>query len=299
MIQQKPLVFISCGQYSVEEKRLGQDVEMLVRELTPCDAYFGQSQSDLDGLTEHIFGELDRCVGFIAIMHNRGSVKTPEGEITRASVWIEQEIAIAAFLKQVHKTSICVRAYIHRGIKLEGVRQFVLLNPVPFDSHDEVIQDLRQFLQQWRQTMPADGMTPQAEVTHPVTLMRKEDGRFELSFEVILKNTGAMRMEDYVVEIEFPSTFLNPSTFYAAEVPGRRTPTHIFFRNTNDSLGKGNIFPGDNLKVFIVNFFFDNTIHTSADVERKVVVRILSKDKLLLEEESTIGSLLPAQVRDR
>lgn len=58
MKEQKSLVFISCGQYSVEERKLGEDVERLVKELTAYDTYFAQNQSDLDGLTQHIFMNL-------------------------------------------------------------------------------------------------------------------------------------------------------------------------------------------------------------------------------------------------
>lgn len=48
-----------------------------------------------------MLGALKRCVGFIGIMHHRGTVETPSGKVTRASVWIEQEIAIALFIEHV------------------------------------------------------------------------------------------------------------------------------------------------------------------------------------------------------
>ena len=95
----EPLVFISCGQFSNEERSLGKSVENLVLELTGLDAYFAENQNSLRDLSENVFDSLKRATGFIAIMHHRGRVTTPSGAHMRGSVWIEQEIAIAAFLR--------------------------------------------------------------------------------------------------------------------------------------------------------------------------------------------------------
>jgi hypothetical protein len=60
--------------------------------------FFADEQSDLNGLHENIMGALERAVDFIAVMHSRGEVVIPGRNtslLTRASVWVEQEIAIA------------------------------------------------------------------------------------------------------------------------------------------------------------------------------------------------------------
>jgi hypothetical protein len=93
----KGLVFISCGQYRNEEIALGQALAQVVNDTTAFEGYFAENQTSLDGLSQNIFGALYRCVGFVGVMHYRGTVKTLHGEIVRASVWVEQELAIAAF----------------------------------------------------------------------------------------------------------------------------------------------------------------------------------------------------------
>src|SRR5690242_13573139 len=93
-------VFISCGQFRKEEIALGEDLANAVSELTPFKGYFAQQQKTLDGLSRHIFHALNDACGFVAVMHHRGTVKTLDSEHLRASVWVEQEIAIAAFLRQ-------------------------------------------------------------------------------------------------------------------------------------------------------------------------------------------------------
>lgn len=137
------LIFISCGQFTAEERSLGQTLADAVNELTPYEGYFAQNESSLEGLSRNIFGALNGCVGFVAVMHRRGSVQTPQGEWTRASVWIEQEIAIAAFLAQAQGRTLPVALYIQDGISLEGVRQQLILNPIPFSDNPEVLADFR------------------------------------------------------------------------------------------------------------------------------------------------------------
>lgn len=62
-------------------------------------------------------------------MHPRGQVEGLGGNRhTRASVWIEQEIAIAAFLTATRNRDIPVLLYIQRGIKWEGVREQLSVN---------------------------------------------------------------------------------------------------------------------------------------------------------------------------
>ena len=149
-VQNKTTVFISCGQVTEAELRLGSDVSRLVKELTPFEPYFAQNQQSLEGLTKNILDGLERSVGLIAIMHPRGQVISPFGKKhVRASVWIEQEIAIAAFITQVLKRPIKVSAYIHGSIYREGMRDQLQLNPFLFKDDDEVLDHLRRTLPNW------------------------------------------------------------------------------------------------------------------------------------------------------
>jgi hypothetical protein len=74
-------------------------------------------------------------------MHNRGLVTEPDHTFyERASVWIEQEIAIAAYRIHTLKETIPVQLYIQRDIKREGLRDKVMLNPTTFDTNSDVIE---------------------------------------------------------------------------------------------------------------------------------------------------------------
>lgn len=140
---QRGLVFLSCGQLTPEEKALGQQVKKLIETQAKLEVYFAEDQSTLRGLTDHILGALNRCVGFVGIMHPRGNVTTPTGTFERASLWIEQEIAIAAFIEHVLNRRIEVQLYMHKGIKREGLRDKLLLNVIEFTTDAEVLEHVK------------------------------------------------------------------------------------------------------------------------------------------------------------
>jgi len=51
-------VFISCGKSTPEERRLGNQIAALVRELTGHDAFFADQVQDLGGLDTNILNAL-------------------------------------------------------------------------------------------------------------------------------------------------------------------------------------------------------------------------------------------------
>jgi hypothetical protein len=145
LASQSPVVFISCGQYTEEERAVGSRVSELIRNYTNYVPYFAQDQQSFEGLSEGIIAALHKMSGMVVVMHKRGDVATPDGTIQRGSVWIEQEIAIAASLQQ-RGHSINVRAYAASGIAREGLRQLLQLNPVEFTDNDEVLKHFEQLL---------------------------------------------------------------------------------------------------------------------------------------------------------
>ena len=144
--KQSRLVFISCGQYSAKEKALGKSLAEAVGELTKCKGYFAEDQNSADNLSRHIFTAIDECAGFVAVLHHRGEVTLGGDRHVRASVWVEQEIAIASFLTQIRKRAFPVLCYIQKGVKIEGVRTLLLTNGNIFNEESEVSKDFRERL---------------------------------------------------------------------------------------------------------------------------------------------------------
>jgi hypothetical protein len=151
MPESRKTVFISCGQSNKEEIALGQQACELVKELTRFDGYFAQNQATLQALTENILSRLYESVGMIVIMHHRGKI---EGyEINRASVWVEQEVAIASFMEQILNRRLYSLLFIQKGITLEGLRKYILFNAIEFTKSEEVITKLREILPTWKEPL--------------------------------------------------------------------------------------------------------------------------------------------------
>lgn len=133
-------IFISCGQYHENEKEAGKEIKQIIDSKKGFEGYFAENQQSFDGLTTNIFNALHDSIAFIAVMHRRDPISKNR---YRGSVWIEQEIAIAAFMKQTLNVPIEVLAYIQDGIDLEGVRGLIILNPRRFTTDEDLISSIR------------------------------------------------------------------------------------------------------------------------------------------------------------
>jgi len=158
----KAFVFVSCGQYTEAEKSLGKAIVKMVESVASLDAFFAEEVQDLAGLDSSILGALRDCAALITVMHPRGKIVRPDGsELVRASVWIEQEIAIATYIQRVEKRRLPVIAFVHKSVGREGIRDLLHLNPIPFSDESEVLAALPARLREWKGL--TGGNTPDAD----------------------------------------------------------------------------------------------------------------------------------------
>ena len=156
-----PIIFVSCGQWSDEEKSIGRALAQVINADTIANGFFAENKNSLGALTAEILTPLSKCVGVVAVMHHRGNVNLGEGHFVRGSVWIEQEIAMAALLKQVYQRDIRILLYTNVTIELEGIRQQLLIHAIPFKGLDDIVADFRKRLQ----TEFAEFLKPQVYLT--------------------------------------------------------------------------------------------------------------------------------------
>jgi hypothetical protein len=144
-VQTEKHIFVSCGQQSDEEIQLGKMICELVKSRTGIDGYFAENQHSLEAVTKHIFNAIHSASAFIAVMHKRDKL-SGDPPAYRGSVWIEQEVAIAAFLVQSLGLQLPARLYVQKGVKRDGLRGHTIINPIEFETSENVIQDLDDFL---------------------------------------------------------------------------------------------------------------------------------------------------------
>ena len=133
------LIFICHGQLPGEEEK-GLALRNLIDGIPGFRAFFAEAVHSTVGLSQHIFGNLERCDGFLAVMHRRGDVSFHGREFTRASVWVQQELAIVSFINSLRapERRIKVRVFAQHGIKREGLASQLILNPIEFENDDQI-----------------------------------------------------------------------------------------------------------------------------------------------------------------
>jgi hypothetical protein len=253
MSDNKPIVFISCGQRTDDEKNLGAAIVELVKGLTAFSPYFAEEQTTLEGLTNNIFAALNRAAGFIAIMHDRGQIASSDQ--TRASVWVEQEIAISAFLHQTLGREIHIAVYQQPKIALEGVRSQLLLNAIEFESNEQIIEHLKKVLPTW--TVPEEPHKNPLIATVNYKKQSITQKRHDYQLVVLLTNTGDEPIANYQVDLEFPNGLVEKPEGIPFFVPDRTTDSYLFFRIAVQDQA---IYQGDSRTIFELPYFVDQDI---------------------------------------
>jgi hypothetical protein len=233
-------IFISCGQYTDAEKRLGKQISEMVRTLTDCVPFFAEEVQDLNGLDANIPSALHDCVGFITVMHPRGEIRRPDGSLVRASVWIEQEIAIATYIQQVEKRNLPIIAFKHKSVGREGIRDLLHLNPFEFTDEAEIVTELPKRLAAWRSLRPSG---VELQLTSKAAGRQQEHDIRRL--EITLVNETNRLIEKYELEIRIPPALLKHwTTTYPTEFR-KNNPAFRSFRF--DQNGRGALRPHDQL----------------------------------------------------
>jgi hypothetical protein len=201
----KQSIFISCGQFTEAEKRLGKEIAVMVKKLTGLEPFFAEEVQDLNGLDSNILNALRECVAFITVLHPRGVITRPDKSVlVRASVWIEQEIAIATYIQRVEKPQLPIIAFKHVSVGREGIRDLLQLNPIEFTDEAEVLAALPARLEKWKSLKPS-GIEIKLE-SSPQT--QSQDGHVIRRLEVTLVNDTNERITQYDCEIRLPAGIL-------------------------------------------------------------------------------------------
>jgi hypothetical protein len=127
----KRLIFVSCGQRTPEEARLGRMVQQAINSHSGFKAYFADSVQSLAALGDHVFDALRRCAGAVILLHER--------EIGRSSMWINQELAILAYRQFFESKEIPILVFKHENVRLEGAMTAFIVNAKPLSTEEAVV----------------------------------------------------------------------------------------------------------------------------------------------------------------
>jgi hypothetical protein len=257
----KRTIFVSCGQYTREEKALGKAIVEMVDKIPGLKAYFAEEAQDLNGLVSNILGKLNECDAFITVMHHRGAVSRPSASpISRASVWIEQEIAIATYIRHIEKRPLPVIAFKHRSVGLEGIRTLVQLNPIEFTHEEEVLAALPDLLERWK-GLPATGISVEVTGSEPV----RRDGHELRNMTFSIANDTGARIREITGQLRIPAGLLKHSTGHGLNVINGADSHYCVLRF--DETNTGVIQPHTKVKLPVLEYCIKCAIDEIGDAE--------------------------------
>jgi hypothetical protein len=258
MAPTEQFVFISCGQFSPAEKSLGKQIAELARKQTDLAPFFAEEVQSLSGLDDNILRALRDCVAFITVLHPRGTIGRPDGSThVRASVWIEQEIAIATYIQRVENRTIPIIAFRHASVGREGVRDLLQLNPIEFTEESEVLAKLPELLKTIRNSSP-DGVQLQLRSV----ASGRQDNHVIRRLEIYLINDTNQRITQYSCVIDLPADILKHwSQTYVIEVQSAQPGLRRFRLNEEN---KGALEPRDRMLLTFFDYWTECAFHAGS-----------------------------------
>jgi len=139
--EHKGLIFVACGQLTPEEIELGEQIKNFL-EKNDIVVFLAESANDLRDLNSHIFKNLNDCMGFIAILNKRHKLNGTYD----TSVWINQEIAIAAYLRSQQGKEIPSLVLYEENAEKEGLIKYTIANPPTFKSNEEALLKIEKWI---------------------------------------------------------------------------------------------------------------------------------------------------------
>jgi hypothetical protein len=239
----KRSIFISCGQFTDAEKQLGKDIAEMVRTHTGMEPFFAEDVHDLNGLDTNILNALHDCVAFIAVLHPRGEIARPDSPVlVRASVWIEQEIAIATYIQLVEKRELPIIAFKHKSVGREGLRELIHLNPIEFTDESEVLAALPEHITPWKSLKPSG-----IEIQIYSEDAGRQDDHVIRTLNLRVVNDTNSRIKEYFGRLYLPDAFMRHwnETFIDSSLGSGGIRSFNY-----DQTGRGPINPHDSKLIF-------------------------------------------------
>ncbi len=276
-----PFIFVSCGQFTDTEKALGKSIAKMIKNVTGVDAFFAEEVQDLNGLDSNILEALRNAVGFITVLHPRGTITRPDGsKHVRASVWIEQEIAIATYIQRTEKRTLPIIAFIHEAVGREGLRELLHLNPIRFSSEAEVLEELPGRLLSWTALKPSG-----VEVLLKSQAFQVQEGHRTRHLRIELINETNERVDRYASRIQVPAAILK---HWISSYVGEESSLDTQYRSFRVSEeGRGSIQPHSRGILWTVEYCIDCAIAQYPGESTIIAATLVSE--LVVEVQLWVG----------
>lgn len=107
-----------------------------------------------------------------------------------------------------------------------------------------------------------------------------------------LENIATRRVDDWYIDVEFPTELLQPNTTYASKIDKRSNEDYSLFRSSNKT-HSGSILPNDSKLALSLDYYIDNIIFFRRNelLDKRVTVTLYIDGKFSKKEERNIREL--------
>lgn len=277
------MIFVACGQKEQREISLGKKIQELINKKEDFKAFLAESAHDLDSLTSSIFRNLSICSGFIAVLHSRG--KKEDGK-PATSMWINQEIAIASFIRHIEGRKIPVSIFKEKGIEEEGVLEYIHANPIPFERDEEILSHIESWLApaQFALIRRSDCKIEQWST---IKLLETSQERHRYNLTLTAKNVGNRTIQNITFDLEFPGIpILSDLNRLFRIGKGKINKDYVFLE---DILRKfPNILPGKDFTFACFDFEINTEVHFKGLTKKNFVYTFYADDMLPNQKEDPL-----------
>lgn len=173
----KAKVFISCGQKTAEEKRIGTELVSYF-EKNGFEPYFAEEVHSPLSLTQSIYDNLRTSEYFVCINFERD-------DGAYGSLFVQQELAIASY-KQIP-----LLAFHQPAVKLSGVAKYLHVNSIEFNEFRDIILNLDKHTKAW---------DPQSKNQfrlgfgneHPNVIIQNQNSALSNWYHIIVENLSSI-----------------------------------------------------------------------------------------------------------
>lgn len=291
-MEEKKLIFVACGQKEEKEINLGKKIEELINKKEDFEAFLAESAHDLDSLTSNIFKNLNICSGFIAILHVRG--KKENGEFL-TSLWINQEIGIASFVRHIEGKEIPVIIFKEKGIEDDGILKYIHANPIEFEKDEEILSQIEKWLSPSK-FMLIRRTDLKIEQYSTIKLLESSQSRHVYKLTLTVQNVGIRTIKGITFDLEFPSNIpiLSDLSIFKNIGPGRVNEDNILFEDVIRKFP--DILPGRGFTFACFDFEINRQVYSNRLTKKNIVYTFYADDmyphekKDLLEGKNIDGT---------
>lgn len=266
--EDKGLIFIACGQLTPDEIELGGQVRNLLEE-HGIDVFLAEAANDLTDLNSHIFKNLNDCTGFIAILHKRYKLNGTYD----TSVWINQEVAIAAYLRSQQSKEIPSLILYEDNAEKEGLIRYTIANPPTFKSNEEALSKIEKWIKSqdfsYKKKLPEiDIDLSRTNKTMGHSSGPKANGYYDISYALLFRIRNKSDINICLEDVRAENDLLGNGKIRTDNPRLTRLPHNIEARKVNE-VQLGIIFPNtigfdkkDNKFNLKLDFYFGEQILT-------------------------------------